>query len=144
MLLLVVKLIFPPNWLHDISKTKCYNLMKLILKNDTVSRRLKLYFLACDPNRHNEFKKQKYTINRAQSRFVMFISSYSSQSQRSKWLFSNGNMILMDNTTNNIKSSTTVSTNSQPNNNYPLSSSGVQAVQRDNREFLHPKVRIQY
>ncbi len=50
----------------------------------------------------------------------------------------------MANNTNNINSSTTITTNSRPNNG-PLPSSGPpHSIQRNNRDLLHPKVRIRY
>jgi hypothetical protein len=52
-------------------------------------------------------------------------------------------MILMANNTNNIRSSTTITTSNRPNNS-PLPSTSVQSSQRDNRDLLHPRVRIKY
>ncbi len=46
----------------------------------------------------------------------------------------------MANNTNNIRSSTTITTNSRPNNG-PLPSSGLHSSQKDNRDLLHPKVK---
>lgn len=52
-------------------------------------------------------------------------------------------MLFMANNTNNIRSSTTITTNSRTNNGI-LPSSGSQLNQNDNRDLLHPKVQIKY
>jgi hypothetical protein len=52
-------------------------------------------------------------------------------------------MIFMANNTNNIRSSISITTNSRPNNS-SLPSSGSHSLPRDNRDLLHPKVKIIY
>lgn len=84
----------------------------------------------------------KYGINRVQSKFVICsIENFWIILQNWTWLFSNGNMLLMANTTNNIRSNTTITTNSRPDNN-SLPSSGTQSIPQDKRDLLHPKVRF--